>query len=328
MARLFRLHWIIGVVALSCLFSIVDAQAARRNLGQGSSDAGALLEGRDRTSDEAAYAGGGRYRYQYFPEAQVYYDPSRELFFYTYRGEWIKSPALPRELRSRLGDFVTVELNEDDPLRYHRESMGEQRRQEEDREESDKLKTYGESAPSSNYYQFRYYPQVQTYFDPTKNVYYYFQDGRWLKSMNPPRSLRSHTDDYVLFETDTQTPYIYHEQVLHMVSKQAKESNKLRAPKPNWEPRGNERAFRYWYYPIASVYYDPDRRIYFYSDHDQWVDAGTLPAYLAENLGTPVELTMNTPTPYQYHSRVMEVYPHPGVSSNQSRPVFRIWSGQ
>jgi hypothetical protein len=328
MARFFRIHWIVGILVLSCWLPIADAQAKRRNYGDGPPDAGALFEGRGQASDEASYATRGLYRYQYFPEAQVYYDPSRELFFYNHRGEWIKSPALPREFRNRLGDFVIVELNDDDPLRHHQGSITHQARPEEFQEEPDRFKTSAEPAPSPKYRQFHYYHQYQTYFDPIKNIYYHFRDGRWVKSFNPPRSLRTYTDDYVIIETDTETPYIYHEQVLHMFFKHATESSHMKTARPNWEPRSNERAFRYWYYPTASVYYDQDRRIYFYYDHDQWNNTSTLPEYLYNNLGTPIELTMNTPTPYQYHSRVIEVYPHPGTSSNQSRPVFRIWSGQ
>ena len=328
MGRLFRIQWIVGIVILSCLLPIAEADARRSTYGDAPADAGALFQGREQTSDDASYPTRGLYRYQYFPEAQVYYDPSRELFFFDYRGEWTKSPALPREFRNRLGDFVIVELNDDDPRRHHQGSATDRPRPEKYQEEPDRFRDYAEPAPSSKYRQYHYYHQYQTYFDPTRNIYYHFRDGRWMKAFNPPKSLQPYTDDYVILETDTETPYTYHEQVLQMYYKQPRDSSRVKTTRPNWEPRANEQAFRYWYYPAASVYYDQDRRIYFYSDHDQWINTFNLPDYLYNNLGTPVELTMNTPTPYQYHSRVSEVYPHPGTSSSQSRPIFRIWSGQ
>ena len=86
--------------------------------------------------------------------------------------------------------------------------------------------------------------------------------------------------------------------------------------------------YQYLYYPVASVYFDKDRRLYFYYDNDQWLESNTLPAYLSKHFGEPVELRMNTLKPYEFHTQVIEKYPHPGMEVNKTIPIFQIWSGR
>ena len=73
---------------------------------------------------------------------------------------------------------------------------------------------------------------------------------------------------------------------------------------------------------------DKDRRLYFYYDNDQWLESNTLPAYLSKHFGEPVELRMNTLKPYEFHTQVIEKYPHPGMEVTKTIPIFQIWSGR
>ena len=59
-----------------------------------------------------------RYHYHYFPDAQVYFDLDRKLYFYISANRWRVSVSLPDYLKIRLGDRrVTLELDIDKP--YH-----------------------------------------------------------------------------------------------------------------------------------------------------------------------------------------------------------------
>ena len=56
-----------------------------------------------------------KHTYRYYPDAQVYLDISRELYFYLDDGMWRISVSLPRYLHVRLGDHVTIHMNSDRP---------------------------------------------------------------------------------------------------------------------------------------------------------------------------------------------------------------------
>jgi hypothetical protein len=60
-----------------------------------------------------------KYNYHYFPKAKVYYDTSRKLYFYMQGDNWKASVSLPLDLKVRLGDYVSIEMDSDKPyLRY------------------------------------------------------------------------------------------------------------------------------------------------------------------------------------------------------------------
>ncbi len=318
--------WILGLVAISCLVLLSNSYAGLSDFGAGPPESA----GRSPVASFAQATGPAvhkAYRYQYFPDVQVYFDPSRELFFYMMNGEWTKSPGLPRSLRDRLGDFVIIEMDSDDPYDYYMESTRKQMPPAGPQEEVGRIKTSGGSPPSLPYRYF-YYPRDQVYFNPDNNTYFYFLEGRWHRSQHLPGQIREPGGDYVIIETDTDMPYTYHGQVLQMVFRQAKEPKGLESGPLPWEPSRGDPVYRYLYYPAAFVYFDEDRRTYFYFTHDQWLDSSSLPSYLANNLGNPVQLRMNTPQPYQYHAQVIERYPHPGAAVNRSNPIFQIWSGK
>jgi hypothetical protein len=112
-----------------------------------------------------------------------------------------------------------------------------------------------------------------------------------------------------------------------MYFKQAKAQPEADRTPPAWEPKRGDPVYRYLYYPAAFFYFDEDRHVYFYYNHDQWLESNTLPDYLSKHSGDPVELRMNTPQPYQFHTQVIEKYSHPGVAVNKTNPIFQIWSG-
>jgi hypothetical protein len=320
-----RIRWTVGMGVMSVFALVSSSLAGTMEFREGPSRAVGLIAATT-LSQGSAPSEEKAYRYQYFPDAQVYFDPSRELYFYMVNGEWTKSPVLPREFRNRLGDFVVLETADDDPYEYYREAMKPRSGPVESRAREGRSKTSGEHAPSLSY-QYYYYPREQVYFDPANRAYFYLRGRHWERSPTLPAQIREPLGDYVIIETDTDSPYTYHEQVLQMYFKQAKAQPEADRTPPAWEPKRSDPVYRYLYYPAAFFYFDEDRHIYFYYNHDQWLESSTLPAYLSKNSGDPVELRMNTPQPYQFHTKIIEKYPHPGVEVNKTNPIFQIWSG-
>jgi len=56
--------------------------------------------------------------YRYYPDADVYFDISRDLYFYLEHNGWRISASLPHDVRVRLGRHVTIELDTDVPYRH------------------------------------------------------------------------------------------------------------------------------------------------------------------------------------------------------------------
>ena len=62
-----------------------------------------------------------KHSYHYYPSAYVYFDTSREVYFYIKGGAWKMSVSLPESLRVKLGDHVTIEMETDEPYTKFKE---------------------------------------------------------------------------------------------------------------------------------------------------------------------------------------------------------------
>lgn len=58
-------------------------------------------------------------QYRYFPSSSVYYDADRCLYFYLSGSNWQVGASLPHDLRIRLGDSVSIEMDTDKPYVYN-----------------------------------------------------------------------------------------------------------------------------------------------------------------------------------------------------------------
>ena len=72
-------------------------------------------------------------------------------------------------------------------------------------------------APAHGYrakqHMYRYYPSSEVYFDTTRNVYFYPQNGAWQVSTTLPGSINLGAGSYVDLEMATDKPYTYHNDV-------------------------------------------------------------------------------------------------------------------
>lgn len=73
---------------------------------------------------------------------------------------------------------------------------------------------------------------------------------------------------------------------------------------PNHAPAHGYRAKHcYRYYPAKEVYYDAERRIYFYIESQIWKSDVSLPYHLEVNLGAYQTVELYSDTPYAYHEK-------------------------
>lgn len=79
--------------------------------------------------------------------------------------------------------------------------------------------------------------------------------------------------------------------------------------------RQKQRYYRYYYYPEVGVYFDLDRRLYFYLDRG-WRVSTRLPGSLRMGLYGPVTLEMDLAEPYRRYDEHRHDYP-PGQAKKQ-----------
>ena len=60
-----------------------------------------------------------KHHYRYYPSSYVYYDTARSLYFYSEAGRWHVSVSLPSSIRIDVGDYVSLDMDTDEPYRYH-----------------------------------------------------------------------------------------------------------------------------------------------------------------------------------------------------------------
>jgi hypothetical protein len=66
-----------------------------------------------------AYGHRAKYRYHYYPDAYVYFDTGRGVYFYLEGRRWVMSAALPSRLHVSLDGRVSLELDVDQPYLEH-----------------------------------------------------------------------------------------------------------------------------------------------------------------------------------------------------------------
>ena len=65
----------------------------------------------------------------------------------------------------------------------------------------------------------------------------------------------------------------------------------------------------YHYYPSSDVYYDTERKLYFYLEGENWRFGVSLPGGIKLDVGDHVTLGMDTDKPYEFHTDVVKQYP-------------------
>ncbi len=94
---------------------------------------------------------------------------------------------------------------------------------------------------------------------------------------------------------------------------------------PPWAPAHGHRAkHHYYYYPGPAVYYDVDRKVYFYPQSGEWRTAASLPVGIHIDVNSYSVLDMDNDRPYVYHDEVVKRYP-PGQLKKLDKDKNKKW---
>jgi len=64
-----------------------------------------------------AYGYRAKHSYHYYPASYVYLDVTRRVYFYMEGSVWRTTVSLPDSIRVKLGDHVTIDMDDDEPYR-------------------------------------------------------------------------------------------------------------------------------------------------------------------------------------------------------------------
>lgn len=177
-------------------------------------------------------------------------------------------------------------------------------------------------------YEYLYYPDSSVYFDTARELYFFPQDDRWIKSPTLPVEIRRGLGEFVILKMGTYKPYLFHSDVTRKYpsSKSEVRSTDIAKPEPAGEASPSREALhrgehRYLYYPAAFVYYDPAKGVYYYRSDGQWLQSPKLPEEIAGHKGDAVTLRMNVDPPMLNHAEVVQKYPHPGYDVNVQKII-------
>lgn len=92
-------------------------------------------------------------------------------------------------------------------------------------------------------------------------------------------------------------------------------------PPPPLHPR----LYSYWYYPDIEVYFDINRKLYFYLHEGHWLDVMVLPPHIRARLGPHVVLELGDDHPYVYHDTHRRKYPPRGKEWKKHKKHHRGW---
>jgi hypothetical protein len=90
-------------------------------------------QGKGPPSHAPAHGYRRKFSYHYYPQAEIYHDVERGLWFYTDGKEWKAGAKVPIELGENLGGHVVIELESDSPQSEHpktRETYPQEKRED------------------------------------------------------------------------------------------------------------------------------------------------------------------------------------------------------
>jgi hypothetical protein len=95
-------------------------------------------------------------------------------------------------------------------------------------------------------------------------------------------------------------------------------------PPPHAPAHGYRAKYEYRYFPTNKLYFDPQRKLYFYLDGDSWKVGASLPSGMSLSVENYVTLVMDTDKPYTQHDVHSHKYP-PGQTKKNKAWAKHKW---
>lgn len=100
----------------------------------------------------------------------------------------------------------------------------------------------------------------------------------------------------------------------------------LAAPPAHAPAHGYRAKHQYVYYRDREIYYEPERRLWFWIDGGAWRVGASLPAYYQQFTSRGVTIELGSDTPYSEHRDVVREYGKGSKGSKSSKNAGKGWN--
>lgn len=169
---------------------------------------------------------------------------------------------------------------------------------------------------STTKHDYVYYADHEIYFRPETKTYYWRENSTWQSGVELPVASRSFvTSGGQTIELDTERPYEQHAAVVTRYASSNPRNNTTTESVVATNPDGSSTTtttttkHKYVYYGEHDIYFEPERKTYYWRTDGRWESGTILPAasrgYVTSG-GMTIEL--DTEQPYTRHDYVVTKY--------------------
>lgn len=141
-------------------------------------------------------------------------------------------------------------------------------------------------------YTYVHYPSCNVYFEHERNLWFWFDGHEWRMGAVLPSHFHIDHREAVTFEFENEHPY---ERVVAPPTPAFEHG-----PPPHAPAYGHERKFTYVHYPSCNVYFDRERRLWFWSEGRDWRMGAELPPRFHVNEHEAVKVELENEKPYEH----------------------------
>lgn len=175
---------------------------------------------------------------------------------------------------------------------------------------------------------YHYYSDVEVYFCPRRNLYFWVEGERWVSGAVLPRRYVLVADRRADVGLDTDRPFTRHATVVvehprRKVERITRIPGKplRRGPRPVEDPvvPPTPGGWVYHYYPALEVYFCPRRNLYFWRTGTTWRSGDSLPKRFVLSTRRHVVVELDTHRPFNRHGVVTKKRPRVTKAKGRER---------
>jgi hypothetical protein len=159
-------------------------------------------------------------------------------------------------------------------------------------------------------YTYVHYPSCNVYFEHERNLWFWFDGREWCMGAVLPSHFHIDHHEAVTFEFENEHPY---EAPPHLHPEPAFEHG----PPSHAPAYGHDRKFTYVHYPSCNVYFDRERRLWFWSEGRDWRMGAELPPRFRVNEHEAVKVELENEKPYEHGNAFRAAHENNGKSQGK-----------
>ena len=149
--------------------------------------------------------------------------------------------------------------------------------------------------PPPHVHKFTYvhYPSCNVYFDRERNVWFWIEGSEWRVGAVLPSHFHVDHHEAITIELENEKPY-------EAAPPPPPHPSFEHGPPPHAPAHGYRRTFTYVHYPSCNVYFDRERKLWFWSEGRDWKMGAALPPRFRVDEREAVKVELENDKPYEH----------------------------